>query len=227
MSWKSRLFIPPLNMKNLFIQRIKVPIPHHFLYGSPRELLHDSLDSYLRDINQSCFHVQQSELDIVNHDIHVPCSSGYSNFLPHSSEFFRPVTPTSPVFYNPLPSGLNSIPDPPNRMELPPTLEAFKYQTLSSPPLREDPCSVWFETHCAGCNASCSNAHTCPDCCRPVHVICGHSVDGIEGYGSPVYCNSCWLKKRQISLRPEKYLSVVNSDRLNYGETIAKKGPYF
>ena len=49
--------------------------------------------------------------------------------------------------------------------------------------------------------------HACPDCSRPVHVICGHPVDGMEGYGSQVYCNSCWLKRREMNILKNREIS--------------------
>ena len=87
-------------------------------HDSPREL-QDSLDSYLRDINQTCFNVRQSQLEAVNYDISLPCSSGYShnseyNFPLHSTSFIRLDTPcshTSHLLSNPPPNSFNSIPD--------------------------------------------------------------------------------------------------------------------
>ena len=31
---------------------------------------------------------------------------------------------------------------------------------------------------------------------EPIHAICGPSAEGNEGYGSPVWCFSCWLENR-------------------------------
>ena len=183
-------------------------------HDSPREL-QDSLDSYLRDSNQN---VQQSQLEAVNYDIPLPCSSGYShnseyNFPLHSTSFIRPETPcshTSHLLSNPPPSSFNSIPDylyPANTAQLSPTFEASTYLPLVPLPLPEESSPVSLDPQCAGCNAVCSNAHACPDCSRPVHVICGHPVDGMEGYGSPVYCNSCWLKRREMNILKNREIS--------------------
>ena len=43
-------------------------------------------------------------------------------------------------------------------------------------------------TSCTVCQQSCSRAHHCPGCDLPVHTICGQSVAGLEGFGSPVWC---------------------------------------
>ena len=175
---------------------------HSGIHDSPREL-QDSPDSYMRDISETCFNAQQSELDAFNYDLPVPCSSGYSHnseYNPfHSISSILPETPFSPLFSNPPPSKFKSIPNyiyPPNTAEFTPTLEASRYLPFVSLP--EESCLVSLDPHCAVCNEACSNAHACPDCSKPVHVICGHAVDGVEGYGSPVYCNSCWLQKREI-----------------------------
>ena len=85
---------------------------------------------------------------------------------------------------------------PPNRAEFTPTLEASTY--IPFVPLPEEFSPDSSDPHCALSNEACNNAHACPNCSRPVHVICGRAVDGVEGYGSPVYCNSCWLQKREI-----------------------------
>ena len=47
--------------------------------------------------------------------------------------------------------------------------------------------------NCVECEQLCSSAHTCPRCSQPIHVICGYSTEYSEGYGSPVWCMSCWL----------------------------------
>ena len=57
---------------------------------------------------------------------------------------------------------------------------------------------------------SCSRAHHCPGCDLPVHTICGQPVAGLEGFGSPVCCVSCFLKEREGSH--------------NQGRTSAKRG---
>ena len=56
------------------------------------------------------------------------------------------------------------------------------------------------EPTCVVCLKSCSNAHQCPGCQHPVHTICGFPVAGSEGFGSPVWCLSCYLEEREDTM---------------------------
>ena len=49
---------------------------------------------------------------------------------------------------------------------------------------------------CPVCELETSGAHTCIDCFRYVHIICGRSI-GEEGYGNSIVCNKCDLKRNQ------------------------------
>ena len=57
------------------------------------------------------------------------------------------------------------------------------------------------ELACVVCNEVCSDAHHCPGCYRAIHAICGEAVDGMEGYGCPVWCVSCLLEKRNNTIQ--------------------------
>ena len=74
-------------------------------------------------------------------------------------------------------------------------------------PLHSTKISDLMEPHCITCNRPCSRAHSCPDCNMSIHSICGHAVDGNEGFGSPVYCNPCWLNKRETKLQSDRKYS--------------------
>ena len=50
---------------------------------------------------------------------------------------------------------------------------------------------------CAECNNGTSGVHSCPRCKRFVHIPCGIQ-EGEEGYGSSVWCRSCFLIERNI-----------------------------
>ena len=65
--------------------------------------------------------------------------------------------------------------------------------------LETESCDDGNEPSCAVCQQSCSRAHHCPGCDLPVHAICGQPVAGLEGFGSPVWCVSCFLKEREGS----------------------------
>ena len=54
---------------------------------------------------------------------------------------------------------------------------------------------------CTVCEAECTSAHKCPGCNNPIHTTCGHSVDGMEGYGCPVWCVTCWTDYRETNIR--------------------------
>ena len=60
------------------------------------------------------------------------------------------------------------------------------------------------EPHWIACNLPCSGAHSCPDCNMSIHSICGHAVDGKEAFGLAVYCNPCWLNKRETNLQTDR-----------------------
>ena len=144
--------------------------------------------------------------------------------ITHSNSSILPETSfsyTSQVSFNPPPSSFNSIQIyiyPPNAAGFTPTLEASTYLPFVPLPLPEEPSPVSSDPHCAVCNGVCSNAHACPDCSRPVHVICGHEVDGVGGYGSPICCNSCWLQKREIVILKSRESSKrgnPNIDRID------------
>ena len=46
--------------------------------------------------------------------------------------------------------------------------------------------------NCVVCSYEASGVHSCPGCSGFVHVHCG-MTEGEEGYGSPVWCNKCYL----------------------------------
>ena len=46
--------------------------------------------------------------------------------------------------------------------------------------------------NCVVCSYETSGVHSCPGCSGSVHVHCG-MTEGEEGYGSPVWCNKCYL----------------------------------
>ena len=54
---------------------------------------------------------------------------------------------------------------------------------------------------CTVCEAECTSTHKCPGCNNPIHTTCGHSVDGMEGYGCPVWCVTCWIDYRETNIR--------------------------
>ena len=43
---------------------------------------------------------------------------------------------------------------------------------------------------CVVCNLQTNGVHKCPECCCPIHLICGREA-GEEGYGSSVWCPKC------------------------------------
>ena len=49
------------------------------------------------------------------------------------------------------------------------------------------------------CQLDTSGAHSCLDCFRYVHIICGRNI-GEEGFGSFILCNICDLKRNKIML---------------------------
>ncbi|KAI6653038.1 hypothetical protein LOD99_3874 [Oopsacas minuta] len=51
---------------------------------------------------------------------------------------------------------------------------------------------------CAVCENETSGVHSCPECCRFVHVPCGIQ-QGEEGFGSSVWCQGCFLKERSTN----------------------------
>ena len=48
---------------------------------------------------------------------------------------------------------------------------------------------------------SCSQALHRPDCHNAVHTVCGIQVAGCEGYGTPVWCRSCYLNEREDAIQ--------------------------
>ena len=54
---------------------------------------------------------------------------------------------------------------------------------------------------CIVCEAECTSAHKCPGCNNPIHTTCGHSVDGMEGYGCLVWCVTCWVEYRSTNIQ--------------------------
>ena len=49
---------------------------------------------------------------------------------------------------------------------------------------------------CVACGQKTSGVHSCPDCFRFIHTVCGRLV-GEEGYGSSVVCPACDLASRK------------------------------
>ena len=54
---------------------------------------------------------------------------------------------------------------------------------------------------CTVCEAECTSAHKYPGCNNPIHTICGHAVDGMEGNSCPVWCVSCWIYYRDTDIQ--------------------------
>ena len=98
-------------------------------------------------------------------------------------------------------------------LSIPPQLTTPSYPISIPLDLLNKPDSDPLEPHCTVCNRACSRAHSCPDCSKPVHVICGHAVEGTEGFGSPVYCNSCWLNKRESTMQINRKASKRGQSR--------------
>ena len=153
-------------------------------------LQEDSLDSYVRKINETCHTHPQHE---VNHDLYnIPCSSGPIVHPESFSEF--PFSLNTQLLYSEQPNN-SYISSETNY--IPPILETPTY----SPPLTlSESFRQELDLRCAGCTKPCTKAHPCPDCSRPVHSICAHPLEGMEGFGSPVYCSGCWLNKRDTTI---------------------------
>ena len=155
----------------------------------------------MREINETCHTHPQHE---VNHDLYnIPCSS--SPIVHPGSLFELPSSSNTQLLYSEQPN--NSYISPETNC-IPPILVTRTY----SPPLSlSESSSQELDLRCADCTKPCTNAHSCPYCSRPVHSICGHPVEGKEGFGCPVYCSECWLNKmdtticniRQISKRAQ------------------------
>ena len=54
---------------------------------------------------------------------------------------------------------------------------------------------------CTVYEEECTSVHNCPSCNNPIHTTCGHSVDGMEGYGCAVWCVTCWIDYRETNIR--------------------------
>ena len=68
-------------------------------------------------------------------------------------------------------------------------------------PVVTDVASNRTEPACIVCKQACSDAHRCPGCHQSIHVICGNSADNMEGYGCPVWCQSCLLEERSNTVQ--------------------------
>lgn len=44
---------------------------------------------------------------------------------------------------------------------------------------------------CAVCSLEASGGHSCKECMKVVHVICGKGDESEEGYGAKITCQNC------------------------------------
>lgn len=70
---------------------------------------------------------------------------------------------------------------------------------------------------CCVCQKPSSGAHCCSICKRLVHVICGISESGAEGYGSNVLCKLCYQHKNAHEIREscKRSLEEQGNEMLN------------
>ena len=146
----------------------------------------------------------------------------YSSIPEHLPYLSTPVHTRSPISApqcDSIPQNLPSpflptSPDPEYSIQLP-----FANVAIPSHPSPHPSCSYiptpsqQSETIvplCTVCECECTGAHFCPGCRRPIHTICGQTVGDIEGYGSPVWCISCWAELR--------------ADDIQQGRLAAKRG---
>ena len=88
-----------------------------------------------------------------------------------------------------------------------------EYSSLISPIESTFPSTIAGGFKCIVCEAPCTDVHRCPGCHCSIHAICGHPVEGMEGYGCPVWCVSCWLEERSITLQEGRRAAKRGQDQ--------------
>ena len=154
---------------------------------------HDSIDSYMREIGDSHFisHINPSL------PFDQPCCSydtipEYSipskfNIAPTQSRYTSFINLTySPISHTQSPISSESSLTPPVGSDVFPTATQVTCTQI--------------EPVCVVCKLACSDAHRCPGCHQSIHIICGNSVENMEGYGCPVWCKSCLLEERSKTI---------------------------
>ena len=152
----------------------------------------DSIDSYMRDIEDSHF------ITLINPSLlfDQPCCSydlipepsipsifdippTHSRYTPFNYQY-PPISHAS----SPISSGSSS---PPVDLGIIPTATYVNFSQIE--PV---------------CKLACSDTHRCPGCRQSIHIICGSCAVNMEGYGCPVWCKSCLLEERSIMIQGKK-----------------------
>ena len=164
---------------------------------------HDSQDSYMREISDPNIYSKFNIVDPIDTPVWYQANSPT-----HESELLTPFSnPPTPNQSIPIPTSSYT----PNNSPLYPYTahHAYNPDSLDS---TDSAHSVIFphssdlverdlvEPICVVCLKGSSNAHQCPGCQHPVHTICGFPVAGLEGFGSPVWCLSCYLEEREDTM---------------------------
>ncbi|XP_026484875.2 KRAB-A domain-containing protein 2-like [Vanessa tameamea] len=68
---------------------------------------------------------------------------------------------------------------------------------------------------CHVCNKESSGAHTCTDCKKKIHAICGVAPVKMEGYGSQLLCNLCVNECKIVQERTDSHINLkIAADKM-------------